>query len=186
MTAASGGFATGRVELPDHLARKARQPDPAKGWRCVRPFRSSEPPVQAGFYWYHSTRGILAISVTALAESPRSDSDAVVEQWLVTLTHRPRGAEPRRLPKKATRFALRAFGMAESEEDNHGPNLHRAFWLPIDPDHRVDCECKTDEVQVVEADGYRWSNAVDPADCRGCERARRIGGSCAFHPPEAA
>lgn len=73
--------------------------------------------------------------------------------WIISISRmgarRPRIRETRRL--------LRDFGMWPCEEDNHEPGIARKFWLPVDPAERGICECKTDEEQVVEPDGYTWS-----------------------------
>lgn len=89
----------------------------------------------------------------------------------------------RRRPRdREVRRALRAFGVrGPIEEDNHHPGNARHFWLPLDPAHRVECQCKTDEIQRVEADGFVWSDAIDR--CRGCDLQRLLGIQCPLHPP---
>lgn len=74
----------------------------------------------------------------------------------------------------------RAFGMLDAEEDNHHPGRARHLMMPVDPQHRVACECKTDEDQVVDPDGYRWSNAVGDT-CRGCLMQVQLGRPCPLH-----
>jgi hypothetical protein len=78
------------------------------------------------------------------------------------------------------RRALAAFRMLDAEEDNHIPGRARHVWRPLDPAERVDCECKTTEVTVVEPDGHRWSNRRD-GPCRGCEGASITGIPCPLH-----
>lgn len=51
--------------------------------------------------------------------------------------------------------------------------------------HRVDCQCKTDETVVVEPDGYRWSHAVE-GPCNACKLAPITGRACPFHGAEMA
>lgn len=55
----------------------------------------------------------------------------------------------------------RDFGLAEAEEDNHGPGkFTRSLWLAVDPSHRVVCPCKADEeVETTPIEGggtYEW------------------------------
>lgn len=82
--------------------------------------------------------------------------------------------------------ALKAFDLTDGEEDNHHPGQVRNFWRPIDPEHRVACQCKSDEDIVVEPDGYTWTNPKTGA-CRGCEMVvlnaalGRPLGACPFH-----
>jgi hypothetical protein len=57
----------------------------------------------------------------------------------------------------------------------------RHFWLPCDPAHRVDCQCKTDEKNIVEPDGYTWTTPVDDSQCRGCEFQGMTGKICPIH-----
>jgi hypothetical protein len=53
------------------------------------------------------------------------------------------------------------FDMEDAEEDNHSPGVARHLFLPLHlPRGSVGvCDCKEDEEQVVEPDGYRWSRA---------------------------
>lgn len=116
---------------------------------------------------------IRVVSTLDMAELP--DRSGVGPQWHVSVTsdaHRPH--------QKEVRKALRAFGMAGSEVDNHEPGNAEHFWLPVDPAHRVDCECKTDETVVVEPDGHRWSNPKN-GPCSGCRLERLIGKPCSIH-----
>ncbi|MDQ3276599.1 MAG: hypothetical protein M3Q39_16610 [Actinomycetota bacterium] len=63
--------------------------------------------------------------------------------------------------------------------------LDAAPRLPVDPDRRVDCECKLDEQTIVEADGYQWTTPAD-GPCRGCEFELTIGKPCTIHRSQAA
>lgn len=111
-------------------------------------------------------RGVRVISTLDWAKLPqRSDTGP---QWHISVSN---GGKYRPTPNEVAR-ALRDFDMVDAEEDNHHPGVARHFWMPVDPAHRVDCECKDDEVEVVEADGYRWSN--DASECRGCELERAL------------
>jgi hypothetical protein len=51
------------------------------------------------------------------------------------------------------------FDMEDAEEDNHQPGRVRNLFLPLHlPRGTVGiCDCKADEEQVVEADGFTWS-----------------------------
>lgn len=105
--------------------------------------------------------------VSSLDNAQLPQREEAGPQWHVSISNvgkRPKAHHVRR--------ALRARGMVGAEEDNHHPGAARHFWMPVDPAARVACECKDDEVTVVEADGYTWSN--DPNNCRGCDLARTL------------
>lgn len=117
---------------------------------------------------------ITVVSTLDLAELP--DRAGAGLQWHVSITRggrRPHATDVRR--------ALRAFRMVGAEEDNHHPGAARHFWIVVDRAHRVECECKEDEVTVVEPDGYRWQNPEDAAECRGCEWQLITGKPCSIH-----
>lgn len=116
--------------------------------------------------------------LSALIEADLPDGAGVGLQWHVSISRK--GRRPR---EKDLRRALRAFGMVEAEEDNHHPGVARHFFLPVDPMHRVDCECKRSDEQIVEPDGYRWSNSRQ-GTCRGCEIAPLTGRPCSLHQQE--
>jgi hypothetical protein len=116
---------------------------------------------------------ICVLSALNIAELP--DKSGLGPQWHISISRRGKRPRPTDI-----RSALRAFGMATAEEDNHHPGVARHFWLPIDPAHRVDCECKVDEEVITESDGYRWTNPRDEA-CRGCEYERMTGRPCLIH-----
>lgn len=56
------------------------------------------------------------------------------------------------------------FDMWDAEEDNHQPGRIRNLFLPLHlPRGTVGvCDCKSDETEVVEPDGFVWSKAVAP------------------------
>lgn len=121
------------------------------------------------------------VSALEIAEYP--DGKGVGPQWHVSVSR----AGPVKNGRPHThdmRRARRAFGMQRAEEDNHHPGIANHLWLPVDPAHRVDCQCKEDEAIVVEADGYTWTNPRDGA-CRGCEFAGLVGRPCQLHAAEA-
>lgn len=113
---------------------------------------------------------------SALENAELPDRSGVGPQWHISISRS--GVRP-----SATDVAkaLRAFGMVGSEEDNHQPGVARHFWLPVDPAHRVDCECKEDEDTIVEPDGYRWTNPNNGEPCRGCEFQQQFGKPCPVH-----
>jgi len=132
-----------------------------------------DPGVQIGSAW---TFGPLrVISTLTLAELP-DGSKEIGPQWHISITDAGKRPKP-----KQVRRALRAFDMVGAEEDNHHPGNARHFWMPVDSARRVDCECKADEVTIVEPDGYRYTNPHDPAECRGCEFQRLTGKPCPLH-----
>lgn len=116
---------------------------------------------------------ICVVSTLDRAKLPRGEGSG--PQWHISVT-RYRNKRPN---DDHVRRALRDFHMVGAEEDNHHPGNARHFFLVCNPADRVTCECKEDEVTVVEPDGYTWQN--DPNDCRGCEWERRWGKPCAIH-----
>lgn len=52
-----------------------------------------------------------------------------------------------------------AFDLADAEEDNHQPGRIRNLFLPLHLPRGTTgtCDCKSDETEVIEADGFRWS-----------------------------
>jgi hypothetical protein len=116
---------------------------------------------------------IVVISAVNMAELP--DKSGVGPQWMISITARGKRAKPHHI-----RRALRAFKMEGAEEDNHHPGNVRSFWLPLDPRHRVECECKEEEATITEPDGYKWTNPHDGA-CRGCEYESMFGKPCPLH-----
>lgn len=51
------------------------------------------------------------------------------------------------------------FDMHDAEEDNHQPGRIRNLFLPLHLPRGTEgiCDCKSDETEVVERDGFRWS-----------------------------
>lgn len=119
---------------------------------------------------------ILVLSALEHAEYP--DGNGSGPQWHISIS-----AMGKRPKDHHTRRALRAFGMVGTEEDNHHPGVARHYWLPVDPAHRVDCQCKTDEDVIVDPDGYEWTNPKPESgeECRGCEFQRLRGKPCPIH-----
>lgn len=116
---------------------------------------------------------VRALTECTVMEYP--DGDGKGPTWLVSFS-----LDGERLSGRPLDRALSDFGMSDAEEDNHHPGVARHFFMPVDPAHRVDCECKSDETIIVEADGYTWSNSKD-GPCRGCELERLSGMKCPIH-----
>lgn len=156
---------------PHEDTQKERRPT-LPGWEQIPP-----PPldgnVLAASAWTRS--GARVISTLVLAELP--DRSGIGPQWHISVTHK--GKRPRDTDVRAMK---RAFGMQSAEEDNHHPGMARNFFLPVDPKHRVDCECKEDEQVIVEPDGYTWTNPREgEGPCRGCETQAAFGRPCPLH-----
>lgn len=156
---------------PGNLILSEKRPRGGQ-WTEIRPAARLDPAPLAQSWWLSGR--VLAISTLVMADLP--DGAGVGPQWQLSVSEG--GGRPSRL---ALRQALRAFDLLGAEEDNHHPGIARHFWRPVDPRHRVDCECKTTDVVVVERDGYRWSNDRAPEACRGCEFARMSGQPCPMH-----
>lgn len=116
-----------------------------------------EPPISRGTPCSGWLRGNFRI-LSSIQDNELS-SGAVGPTWCVSISRRGR----RRPTVNECRRLLRHFGMGSAEEDNHENGIARKFWMPVDPAERVDCECKIDEEQVVEADGYTWSRPREKA-----------------------
>jgi hypothetical protein len=127
--------------------------------------------------WVYS--GFTVTSQLAGMEAPDGSHD-VIPTWLMVVSRRGK-----RATDDDVKRALRAFSMEEALEDNHHPGVGRAFFLPVDPGRRRDCECKLGEALVTDPDGYQWSNDT-AGECRGCEYERTYGKPCPIHKAPAA
>lgn len=128
--------------------------------------------VLAASAWFREK--VTVLSTLTLADYPAGRG--VGTQWHVSVARGIKRAKPAEVAA-----ALRAFGMAGAEEDNHHPGAARHFWLPVDPAHRVACECKATETTIVDPrDGYTWTNPTE-GPCRGCEFAAVLGRPCPIH-----
>lgn len=121
--------------------------------------------------WNYS--GFVVTSQLSGMEAPDASHD-VIPTWLIAVSRRGRRATDEEVAR-----VLRAFDMEAALEDNHHPGVSRAFFLPVDPARRRDCECKVGEALIVEPDGYQWSN--EAGDCRGCGYQRLYGKPCPIH-----
>lgn len=168
MTKAEFGTAK-RVRRGDQAATERRPIGRRWGRICAPAALLENPLVKACSAWCRG--GSTVISALELADYP--DGQGAGPQWHISIRHisgRPR----------VVSGVLRAFGMPGAEEDNHHPGIARHFWLPVDPAHRVDCECKETEEIIVEPDGYTWTNPTD-GPCRGCELEETMGHACPLH-----
>ena len=146
---------------------------PRTGWSRL-PDPRMLPSVTSASCWQRGN--VVVISALENAEAPDGRGDTI-PQWHVSVSERGERPSARGLAR-----ALGDFGMVGTEEDNHHPGIARHFWLPIDSARRVDCQCKTDEVVVREADGYTWTNPKSgEAECRGCELERLLAKPCPIH-----
>lgn len=125
--------------------------------------------------WYKGA--VRVISELCLAELPGGNG-AAGPTWHISVTRFGRRPMPRDVE-----HALRDFDLVGAEQDNHHPGAAQHFFLPVDPAHRGQCECKTTEDIIVEPDGYTWTNPkLDAVEaCRGCEHERLHGKPCPLH-----
>jgi hypothetical protein len=172
-TKRTGRGAAGLVLLdPAHDGITERRP--GVDWMQRYP-RMRTPGAHCESTWSLGT--ITVISSLLTAELPKGGGSGL--QCLISISDRGRRPKPHHVRK-----ALRAFGLADgSERDNHHPGNAQHYWMPVDPDERVTCQCKSDEDTIRDADGYTWTNPKD-ADvdtCRGCEFAAVAGRPCPLH-----
>lgn len=153
------------------LAPTEKRPN-RSAWRRVPTPMQSNPGDTLATSWWRCGDLVVASS---LVNAQYPSGDGVGLQWTVSVS-----AAGRSTTRAERREALRAFDMLGAEEDNHFPGVARHYWKPLDPSRRVDCECKSSEVVVVEADGRRWTNPRD-APCRGCAFAVVSGRPCPIH-----
>lgn len=132
-------------------------------WKRPRPYRWTEGPIvdmpgQPSCCAYG--KGQLLVFVSADEMDFRGEKRP---QHMLSVSARSRLANSggrRRATDAEIADVLRDFDMGGAEEDNHQPGYIRMFFLLADPrpgEEGVQCECKTDEQLVVEADGFRWS-----------------------------
>lgn len=157
------------------MSDREKQPRPGYGWERI----DSSTLERFGYLAHSAWQRGPACAISTLQDAEYPTGEGIGLQWLVSISRR--GKRPRDTDVRA---ALRAFEMRAAEEDNHHPGNARQFWLPVDPAHRAECECKLTEQVVVERDGYRWSNPTD-GPCRGCEIAPVLGRPCPLHASQA-
>lgn len=129
----------------------------------------------AGSHWHHKRRRLHVISAMVDTELPGSGGQ-FGPTWHVSVSR-----NGSRCSDGDLEFMRVAFGMSEddAEEDNHQPGVARHLFMPVDLQWRNQCDCKVDEIQVVEPDGYVWSNTHE--GCRGCEFQALTGKICTLH-----
>jgi hypothetical protein len=144
--------------------------------------------VPGGGRLYRSSDGLVVVSSIANMELPGGDG-AAGPTWLITVSYggRPGGFTGRPKLDEMMRVVT-CFAMPAWDEDNHFPGVARGLFCPVEERWRNECECKVNEMVVVDpADGYAWT--TDPAkECRGCQYRRmvaRLGRdvACPLHPP---
>jgi hypothetical protein len=165
------------------LSTIERLPKHGTGWREELLPQAMLMRLRAGEFASIWTRGkATVISALEFAELPDGSSE-IGPQWHLSISSRGGRASGEQVKR-----ALTDFGVAGAEEDNHEPGIARHFWRPVDPARRRDCQCKADEVTVIEPDGHSWTNPRE-GECRGCEYARTvgrlIGRGCPLHLEEA-
>lgn len=170
-----------RVELVadsvDGVSNLGEATPAGDGWERVE-WRGPPPPPNARFFSAWRRGRCFVISTLDFAELPTGKGIGL--QWQISISHHRERPGP-----KEVRRALIAFNMVGAEEDNHHPGIARHFFMPVDPAHRVDCECKTTEEVRREPDGYTWTNPRPESGekCRGCEISALTLKACPIHLP---
>lgn len=140
--------------------------------------RRKDPRLPAGVFVWESADGLRVISSRVEAELPGSGGLAG-PTWHVSVA---RLSQSERASDADLLRVVEAFGLPAWDEDNHHPGVARHLFCPIEERWRNECECKTDELVVVEPDGYRWTTPVE-GGCRGCSFALMSGRPCPIHSP---
>ena len=103
--------------------------------------------------FFHKPSKILVISAVEVASD--APGEEPICSYHISMTRNGK----RRTRPEETRFALRAFDMEDSNEDNHVPfGLARNFWRPVN-DNMADhvCPCQDTEPAMVEDKGsFVW------------------------------
>lgn len=105
-----------------------------------------------GRYWLYPERGLMVISAVEVARDP-DDIDKGPEY------HVSVSRNGGRCDRNDARFVLKAFGMEDSDEDNHVPGgFVRNFWKPVAENLAGHvCPCKDHEPSMVEDKGdFVW------------------------------
>lgn len=162
---------------------ETRHPGPKSGWirkKAIErrlPADLLEQSLDLAVYDRH---GIRAISTVVMAKAPNGPE--VIPQYHISFSLI---AGEARATDRDCAVCLASFHLTGADEDNHEPGRARHFWMPLDPRHRVECECK-DETIIVEPDGHRWSTPRDGSECYGCNheadmRAHGVERPCTIH-----
>lgn len=147
-----------------------RERSPGPGWVCLGYDSRAK-----GTAWH---RGLIRVLSSLRVDIELPDGSGTGPQWHVSISRS--GKRPK---QRDVHAALRAFGMLGAEQDNHHPGVAQHYFMPVDPAHRVACECKTTEDTVVEKDGYTWTNPRPETgeSCRGCDFEKAHGKPCPLH-----
>lgn len=104
------------------------------------------------YYWIYPAQNIAVISALEVVSDP-NDIDKGPEY------HISISKAGGRCTRNEARFVCKAFGMLDSEEDNHVPGgFVRNFWMPV-AENLIgkECYCKTEEPKMVEDKGdFVW------------------------------
>ena len=123
-----------------------------KGW-----VKGSEVPTictmgYEAYYWFYEDQGLNVISALEVVNDP-DDIDKGPEY------HVSVSKTGGRCTRNEARFVLKAFGMQDSEEDNHVPGgFVRNFWMPVAEKYiGHECPCKENEPAMIEDKGdFIW------------------------------
>lgn len=134
--------------------------------------RITHPRIPEGLTAWGSHDGVLVFSSLADMQLPGAPEGTAGPTWLVSVSRGGGRATDDDMLRVVAAFAMPAW-----EEDNHYPGISRGMFCPVDPQYRVDCECKITETTIVEDDGFTWTTPTD-GPCRGCDldRMRRGAG----------
>lgn len=164
------------MNIETDLARDHRRPR-GLDWVEVGPF--VDPGLRMITGAIYERGSYRAISTLVNAEYPTGEG--VGPQFHISFSRTDTATG--RLCRREVRQVLRDFGLLGAEEDNHHPGRAHHFWRPVDPAHRVACQCKATEDTIREPGGYRWTNPTPESGegCRGCEYALMSGQPCPIH-----
>ena len=105
-----------------------------------------------GYYWFFPDRDLIVMSSVEVAHD-ENDIDKG-PSYHVSVSKRTG-----RCTSNEAKFVVQAFGMEDSDEDNHVPNgVVRNFWMPVADKFKGHvCPCKDEEPTIKEDKGdYVW------------------------------
>ena len=106
-----------------------------------------------GHYWFYPKQSIFVISALEVAQD--KDGFSVGPEYHISISK----GHGKRCNRNEARFALKAFGMEDSKEDNHVPGGYvRNFWMPVAEKYvGRECECVKTENTIKEDKGdFEW------------------------------
>lgn len=165
-------------ELPSCDGLSERKPK-SNRWRSPKALRSRPmvlDALMAKATWWQRER--LTVLSALQWVQPTDPAQSARWEWHLSVTRRGE-----RATDADVALVRLAFGIEDAEEDNHMPGKTRNLILPVLPEHRKPCECKTIERVITEPDGFQWTNPINGA-CRGCEHAALFGSVCPLHGGE--